>query len=162
MMVVNQKDKAMKFISLNSSLLKFAMNIWPPLLLTGIKVTAISKDFRNISVKMSLRFYNKNYVGVHFGGSIYAMTDPFYMIMVMKALGPEYYVWDSAADIAFLKPGRSDLYCEFYLTDDEVEDIELHAAGGEKYIKNFIIEIKDAFGSNIAKIDKKVYIKLKK
>ena len=151
----------MKYITLNSRLVKFIMNFWPPLLLTGIKVTSISKDFSKISVKMSLRFYNKNYVGVHFGGSLYAMTDPFYMIMVMKALGPNYYVWDYAAEIDFIKPGKGAVYCDFSLSEGDVHDIEINTADGEKYIKDFLVSIIDDENKIIAKVKKKIYIKLK-
>ena len=43
-------------------------------------------------MKLSLR--NQNYVGSHFGGGLFSMTDPFYMLMLMNVLGSEYLVWD--------------------------------------------------------------------
>ena len=56
-------------------------------------------------VQMRLRFYNRNYVGTHYGGNLFTMTDPFHMIMLMHRLGPGYNVWDQKAEITFLKPG---------------------------------------------------------
>lgn len=84
-----------------SALLKL-INFWPPFIGTGIRVKSISKDFTDITVELKLRFWNKNYVGTQFGGSIYAMTDPFYMLILMENLGREYIVWDKAANIRFL------------------------------------------------------------
>ena len=43
----------------------------------------------SIDVEMKLRWWNANYVGTHFGGSLFAMTDAFYMLMVMAKLGKE-------------------------------------------------------------------------
>ena len=32
-----------------------------------------------MTVKLTLRWYNRNYVGTHFSGNLFTMTDPFYM-----------------------------------------------------------------------------------
>jgi len=66
----------------------------------GIRVRRISADFQTIDVEMPLRFWNRNYVGTHFGGSLYSMCDPFFMVMLMENLGPDYIVWDKAATSA--------------------------------------------------------------
>ena len=84
--------------------LRRGMNLWPPLLFAGVRILHIAPDFKRVTVQMKLRWFNRNYVGTHFGGSLYAMTDPFYMLMLMKNLGRRYYVWDYSADIRFLKP----------------------------------------------------------
>jgi hypothetical protein len=43
----------------------------------GIVVTALAADWRHARVVLRERALNRNYVGVHFGGSLFAMTDPF-------------------------------------------------------------------------------------
>jgi len=68
--------------------LKLGLNLYPPYLGTGIHVAEIAPDLRSLRVVMHLRFYNRNYVGTHFGGSLYAMCDPFFMLMVINNLGP--------------------------------------------------------------------------
>jgi hypothetical protein len=68
-------------------LFKMLLNCYPPYLGAGIRVRHVSHDFRDLWVQMKLRFYNRNYVGTHFGGSLYAMIDPFYMLMLMQVLG---------------------------------------------------------------------------
>ncbi len=58
-------------------LLRHLFNVWPPFLLSGIHVTRLSNDWRHVEVELRLRPWNRNYVGTHFGGSLFAMTDPF-------------------------------------------------------------------------------------
>ena len=75
---------------------KRKLNLYPPYWGTGIFVKKISPDFREIIVQMKMTWYNRNYVNTHFGGSLYSMTDPFFMLMLMQILGKEYIVWDKA------------------------------------------------------------------
>lgn len=67
--------------------LRRMINLWPPFLFTGIRVLDIGADWRSARVRLRKRWYNSNYVGVHFGGSLFAMTDPFWMILVKECLG---------------------------------------------------------------------------
>jgi hypothetical protein len=69
---------------MNHRLAKLVLNLWPPFLGAGVKVRRISPDWKEIDVQLRLGLTNRNYVGVHFGGSLYAMTDPFYMLMLLK------------------------------------------------------------------------------
>jgi acyl-coenzyme A thioesterase PaaI-like protein len=97
---------------MKASALRRGMNLWPPLLFSGIRIRHISDDFRAVDVELRERFYNKNYVGCHFGGSLFAMTDPFWMMMVMRNLDRSYTVWDKSAEIDFLRPGRGTGHCQ--------------------------------------------------
>ena len=99
------------------------LRFWPPYLGAGVNVTFISPDFRKIKVEMKTRFWNKNYVGTHFGGSLYSMVDPFFMLMLMENLGKNYVVWDKAATIRFKKPGRGRVHAQFELMESEIEKI---------------------------------------
>jgi hypothetical protein len=83
------------------------MNLWTPFLGAGIRVTRLQPDWKAVDVEMKLRFWNSNYVGTHFGGSLYAMTDPFYMLMLIENLGHDYIVWDKSASVRFRQPGRA-------------------------------------------------------
>ena len=105
------------------NLLRIIINLWGPFLGAGIKITKISADYRLVKVSMKLTWFNTNYVGTHFGGSIYAMTDPFYMFILIKNLGNNYVVWDKAAQINFLKPGRGTLHATFTMTKEEIKHI---------------------------------------
>src|SRR5947209_15683707 len=99
------------------------INLWPPFLGAGIRIVHIAPDMKSVDVEMKLSWWNANYVGTHFGGSLFAMTDAFYMLMVMANLGRDYMVWDKAASIRYRKPGRGRVRAEFRLTDAQLDDI---------------------------------------
>lgn len=136
-------------------------NFYTPFLGAGIRIVQVTPDFRFVRVEMPLRPYNRNYVGTHFGGSIYAMTDPFYMMMLMQNLGRDYIVWDKAAQIDFLKPGKCRLIAEFRFTDQEIEGIKGQISNGQKYIFDKEVLVHDENGILIARIIKTLYVRKK-
>ena len=95
------------------STLRHVFNFWPPFLFAGIHVTRMSADWREARVELRMRPWTKNYVGTHFGGSLFSMTDPFWMILVKECLGSDYIVWDKAAEIEFVKPGKGTVHANF-------------------------------------------------
>lgn len=135
------------------------MNWWPPFLVLRIHIERISPDWREVDVRMKLWFGNKNYVGTHFGGGLFAMIDAFYMIMLINILGPEYLVWDQVATIRFLKPGRGTVYARFRVSEAMLKDIADKTAGGEKYQPVYKVDITDAEGTVVAEADKGMYIR---
>jgi hypothetical protein len=137
------------------------INFYPPYLGAGVRVTRISDDFRDVEVEMPLRFYNRNYVGTHFGGSLYSMTDPFYMLMLMNILGPDYIVWDKAATIRFKKPGTGVMKAAFHLSEEQIAEIRQAADTQPKVEPQFQVTIKDAQDNVVAEVDKLLYVKRK-
>ena len=146
---------------MKAALFKTMINWYPPYLGAGIRIACISNDYRDLLVTMKLRFYNRNYVGTHFGGSLYAMIDPFYMLMLMQVLGQEYIVWDKAATIEFKKPGRGTVSAHFLLTDRTIADIRTQTANGDKYLPEFSVDIIDDSGERVARGIKTLYIRRK-
>jgi acyl-coenzyme A thioesterase PaaI-like protein len=130
---------------------------WPPLLGTGIKVTRLDKDLRAVDVEMRLTRLNRNYKGVHFGGSLFAMTDPFYMIMLVTNLGPRYVVWDKAASIRFRKPGVGRVRAEFRLSEERLAEIRAALDAEGRYDARFVVEVKDDGGEVVAEVERVVY-----
>ncbi|ASP48704.1 DUF4442 domain-containing protein [Cognaticolwellia beringensis] len=141
--------------------MKLLLNIWPPFLFTGIRVVDVADDFRRAKVRLKLSTFNQNAVGVHFGGSLYAMTDPFFMLLIMSRLGKDYVVWDKSADIDYIKPGKGTVTAEFIITDALIEDILAHTAAGEKYLPELPVYVKDAEGEIVAKLNRTLYIRRK-
>jgi acyl-coenzyme A thioesterase PaaI-like protein len=135
------------------------INFWPPLLGAGIRVKRIQPDFKAIDVEMKLRFWNANYVGTQFGGSLFAMADPFYMLMLMANLGEDYIVWDKAGSIRFRRPGKGKVTAQFRLSDAQIDDIREKLKTQEKMEPTFLIEIKDEAGTVIAQVEKLLHIK---
>ncbi len=143
-------------------LLRLGLNLWPPFLFTGIHVDAIGADWRSARVELRLRPWNRNYVRTQFGGSLFAMTDPFWMLLMLHALPRDYIVWDRAGEIEFVKPGRSTVHAEFRIDDAVIEEIKAAAAGGDKVLRWFDTDVIDAEGEVVAKVRKQLYIRLKR
>jgi acyl-coenzyme A thioesterase PaaI-like protein len=146
---------------MRAKILRHVINIWPPLFFNAIKVTHISDNFREIDVTLKLRWYNRNNVRVQFGGNLFAMTDPWYMLMLMENLGRDYYVWDKKASIDFVSPGRSHVSARFMLTQEKLDQIRAATAHGEKYLPEFTIDILDTENKLVARVHRTVYVKRK-
>jgi acyl-coenzyme A thioesterase PaaI-like protein len=110
---------------------------------------------------MKMRWYNRNYVGTHFGGSLYAMVDPFYMLMLIQILGKDYVVWDKSAHIKFVKPGKGTVTADFQLDRSTIDDIVARTADGEKYLRDLVVPIKDEAGELVARVVKTLYVRRK-
>ncbi|HQU04816.1 MAG: tetrameric acyl-CoA thioesterase [Acidocella sp. 20-57-95] len=137
------------------------INFWPPLFFAGIRARVVTPDFRYIEAELKLRWWNRNSMGTQFGGSLFAMTDPFYMLMLQQNLGPRYIVWDQAARIDFIAPGRGTVRTKFELTQAQIDDIKTATAGGEKFLPTYSLEIRDKSGSLIASVERTLYVRLK-
>jgi acyl-coenzyme A thioesterase PaaI-like protein len=137
------------------------MHLWPPFLGAGIRLRHMSEDFREAEAELKFGRLNRNAVGTQFGGSLFAMTDPFYAIMLMRNLGPEYLVWDKAASIEYVAPGRGAVRARFELTQARLAQIRAQAAGGEKVLPDFDTDIVDTQGEVIARVHRTLYVRLK-
>lgn len=142
-------------------MLRRGMKYWPPFLGAGIRVKSLSDDFRDAVVEMRLGRLNRNYVGTHFGGSLYAMTDPFFMIMVLHNLGGDYLVWDKSGSIEYVAPGRGTVTAHFHLSEKRIATIRAEAAGGGKVFPEFEVSVKDEAGATVARVRKVLYVRLK-
>jgi acyl-coenzyme A thioesterase PaaI-like protein len=138
------------------------INHWKPLRGAGIRVTHCSEDLLEIDVEMPLKWSNTNYVGTHFGGSLYSMVDPFFMLMLIQKLGPEYIVWDKGAKIDFKKPGRGTVRAQFRFTEAEIADIKLKADSQEKYIFDKEVNVTNEQQEVVTHVVKTLYVKRKK
>jgi acyl-coenzyme A thioesterase PaaI-like protein len=141
--------------------LRRVLNLYPPLCFAGIRVLDIADDWKSARVVLRKRWYNSNYVGTQFGGSLFAMTDPFWMILTLRCLGSGYIVWDKAAEIEFVAPGRADVFAEFRIEDAMLDEIRAATAGGEKYLRWCETEVHTAEGELIARVRKQLYVRRK-
>lgn len=141
--------------------LKWLLNLYPPYIGAGVRVVHLAEDFTSAEVVMPLRRWTRNYVGVHFGGSLYAMTDPFYMLLLMRSLGPDYVVWDKAGHIDYLQPGRGRVYARFTLDDATLATIRAATAHGDKYLPELTVDVVDEHGQVVAQVRKTLYVRRK-
>ena len=141
--------------------MRWLLNVYPPYLGAGIRVHRISPDFRELDVRMGLHWFNRNYVATHFGGSLYSMTDPFFMLMMMKNLGPDYIVWDKAAVITFRRPGKGTVTAAFRLLQSQLDEAAARTQGGAKYCPIFTVDVVDQADQAVARVEKELYIRRK-
>ncbi|EOQ96031.1 hypothetical protein LEP1GSC195_3086 [Leptospira wolbachii serovar Codice str. CDC] len=149
----------MKKISWKKRFKIWLFNFYPPYVGAGIRIKEIAPDFSYFRSEMNLRFYNRNYVGVHFGGSLYSMCDPFFMLILLERLGSDYIVWDKAGNMIFVKPGMGKVIAEFRISDSEIERIKEEIELKKKGDYLFTTEVKNEEGEVIAKLEKTVYIR---
>ena len=138
-----------------------AMRFWPPYLGAGISVSYIAEDLSEIRVKMKLTPFNSNYVGVHFGGSLYSMCDPFFMFMLLQHLKEDHIVWDQAAEIQFVKPGKGTVSASFKIDQQKVEEIRKQSLENFSVKPCFECEIVDEKNETVAKLKKYLYVRRK-
>ncbi|MFF3564812.1 DUF4442 domain-containing protein [Streptomyces sp. NPDC002574] len=147
--------------SLAPARLRRAINWWPPYLFAGIRVLDIADDWSSARVRLRLHRFNRNYVGTHFGGSLFSMADPFWMLLTMNRLGRDYLVWDRAAEIEFVSPGRGDVFADFKLTEDRLDEMRELTAHGHKALMWFENDVVADDGTIVAKVRKQLYVRRK-
>lgn len=140
-------------------LLEKLINFYPPLMGAGIRSRSINE--RTIEVEMKLNIFNRNIVGVHFGGSLYAMCDPWFMLILMRLLGEEYIVWDKAASIQFKRPGRGTVKARFHISQECEDQIRSDADKHTKIEPTFLVDVIDEQGQTIAQVEKLLYVRRK-
>ncbi|HRG14761.1 MAG TPA: DUF4442 domain-containing protein [Pseudomonadota bacterium] len=142
--------------------LLWAVNLWPPNLAAGIRVLRIDADYRHVRVRLKRHFFNRNYVGTHFGGSLFAMTDPWWMIMMLRNLGTDYIVWDKSATIDFVKAVREPVHADFVLDAATIAEVRAAADRDGKALHWFTVDVKTADGVLVAQVRKQVYVRRKR
>lgn len=142
--------------------LRWLIGWYAPYLGAGVRMTHAAEDFSHLRVEMRLTWFNRNYVGTHFGGSLYSMTDPHLMFMLMQRLGRDYIVWDQEANIRFVSPGRGTVHADFRVTEAELEAIREATAGGQPHRPTWTVEVRGADEAVVAVVVKTLYVRLKK
>lgn len=140
-------------------LMRRVMNLWPPFLFAGIRVVEIRPEFRGATVELKLHALSRNYMGTQFGGSMFSMTDPFWVVLLINRLGPGYVVWDKRAEVEYFTPGRTHVRSSFEVTDEMVEEIRDAAAGGERVLRWVSNDIVDDHGTVVAHIRREIYVR---
>jgi acyl-coenzyme A thioesterase PaaI-like protein len=142
--------------------LAVAMSLWLPNLFSGIRVVSFADDWTEATVRLHVNHLTRNFVKTAFGGSLSAMTDPYFFMLVMHQLGRDYVVWDTKGEIEFLKPGRGVLTARFAVSAETAQELRDRARGGAKVLEWFETEITDAAGDVVARVRREVYVREKR
>ncbi|MDB5970944.1 MAG: hypothetical protein JWQ90_3394 [Hydrocarboniphaga sp.] len=143
----------------NPRLFRVVMSLYPPYLGAGIRVVHVSDNFGEVVVELRESKLTGNAFGTHFGGSLYSMTDPFYALMLVARLGPDYLVWDKAAQIDFVRPGTGTVTARFVLSDEQVEEVRAATLNGGKFEPVYRLDIRNASNKVVARVTKTLHIR---
>jgi acyl-coenzyme A thioesterase PaaI-like protein len=146
---------------MHASTFRRLLNLWPPFFFNSIRVESLDEGYTEARVVLRLRPWNRNYVRTQFGGNLFAMADPFWMLLIIQHLGKDHYVWDKAGTIDFVAPGRADVYAHFKLEPAVLDELRAAAADGEKVLRWFEVPIKTADDEVVAIVRKQIYVRLK-
>lgn len=137
------------------------LTFYPPFIGAGIYVRSVSSDLTRIEAVLPLRWYNRNAYGAHFGGNIYMLCDPFFILILHAWLGEDYVLWDRSAQIRYLKPGRGRLSAIFEITKPRIQHIIDQLEKNPQSSFHFSTEVKNKHGETVATVEKEIYIRKK-
>ncbi len=147
--------------NLRQRLMMRFVNLYPPYLGAGIRVSYPKDDPHTIVVRMGLHFWNRNLFGTQFGGSLYSMCDPIFLFIVSRNLGRGYQVWDKAAQVEFLRPGRGRVTASFVVPPERIDEIRASADRGEKVEPVFAVDVVADDGTLVARVTKRLWVRKK-
>ena len=136
-------------------------SLWPPFIGSGISIDKVEMregELYAINTRLKLRFWNSNYVGTQFGGSLFSMSDPFYMVLLLRRLGAQFVVWDKSGSIRYRRPGRTDCFARFEVPDEELKKIRETVLEKGTLDWNVKVLIRDQNDEVVAEVDKVLYI----
>ena len=136
------------------------ISLYPAFLGAGIKVK-VSADVKTVTAGIKLRFWNRNYVGTQYGGTMCSMCDAPFFLLLVENLGPDYIVWDRSASIYFKKPGKGDVFARFFIPEETYSSIQRDLETAPSINRDFSADITDWAGEVIATVTKTVYLKKK-
>jgi len=157
--VTSSRQGFLRRLRVSPRVFRLGMNLWPPFRGAGIRVTRVSNDFREVDVTLKLGLFNRNYFGTQFGGSLYAMTDPFHALMILHNLGPDFVVWDKAGAIRYVRPGRGPVHARFRLALAAIDAARRATASGSKHEPTYSVDVVDDAGEVVAVVDKTLHIR---
>jgi acyl-coenzyme A thioesterase PaaI-like protein len=137
------------------------INWYPPYIGAGIKLKKVNQDKTRMEVELRKTWFNKNLFGTHFGGSLYAMCDPFYVFIVHNYLGKGYVVWDKSAEIKFIKPGTGKVKAIFEISQEKLLELKGKVDHIGKHTVFFETVITNEDKEVVAKVRKEIYMRKK-
>lgn len=146
----------------NADGLRELLNGWGPFKAQRLEVLEVGGDWSHAVIRMGLEADNGNYFGTAFGGTLFSMVDPFFVILAVRQLGEDYVVWDKAAEITFVKPGTSAVTARVEMPAGVIEEIRLAAADGDKVLRWFDVDMIDEEGDVVARARRQLYVRKKK
>lgn len=143
---------------LRSLVYRWFLNLAPCIRGGGGRVTYLSEDFTELRVRLPLSWRTRNLVGTIYGGSLYASTDPFFMLMLTEILGKDFVIWDKGCMIRFKRPARTTVFAEFRITPEMLADVREKVRARNEADFTWTIQYKDQSGIVYTEFDKVIYV----
>ena len=148
--------------SLKTRTMRLGFNFLPAYRRTGARITYIADDIREVRLKLPFNWKTRNYIGTTFGGSVFSSVDGVHLVMLIKALGRGYTVWDKSATIHYKKPTKTALYANIVLDEEEIETIREELKDKDNTERFYCIYLTDKDGVVHATVERVLYIGKKK
>ena len=139
---------------------RFLTNLYPALFFTGIRITHIAPDWKTINVRMG-GLLSMTPMGAQFGGALFTMCDPWFMMILVRHFGREFKIWDKAATIHFIRRGRGTVYATFTITDEQLAFIYEKVIAESKIDIILTNQILDRENEIVAEVEKTISIRLR-
>ncbi len=137
---------------------RWQFNFFPAYRRTGARISFISADWKEVHVRLRLKWTTRNYVGTVFGGSIYGALDPIYMLQLIQLLGKGYVVWDKQATVRFVRPIKTEVYARFLITDELLAEIKDRVEKDREMEIELPVRFTDKAGKVYAEVNKMIYV----
>jgi acyl-coenzyme A thioesterase PaaI-like protein len=144
--------------NLKSKFKRFLFNFFPAYRRTGARICFISDDWKEVHIKLGLKWTTRNYVGSVFGGSIYGALDPIYMVQLINILGNEYIVWDKVSTIKFIRPIKQEVFARFLISENLITEIKKGIELNKEMEIELSVQFIDGNETTYAEVTKKLYI----
>lgn len=150
-------------MKLSPNSLKWVLRTYPPFFFQRIWIKNINKDFSGARIKIIKSFLNINSNKTVFGGTIFSALDPIYPILldqIFKQRGIKKTVaWLKSARIEYLKPGKTSLFFDVKLKEEDIKDAFETIDKQGKVVKTFTTEVFDKNGTKCAVCYNEIYIR---
>jgi hypothetical protein len=87
------------------------------------------------------------------------MCDPFFMLILLEHMGRDYIVWDKAASIQFLKPGRGTVTATFHISPEQIAEMRTQVDREGRIEPLFNVDVIGEQGEVVAKVEKRLYVR---
>ncbi len=117
----------------------------------GIKIASISDDSKTFTLKLPYKRKNLNVGRTVHGAAIMCLAETVHGVAVLWNFDPKNHrMVTSTTNLQFIKPGRSDLFVKFGLSEETVEELDQVLSAKGNTDVEFESQVTDSIGNLIA------------
>lgn len=153
------KKKSLVERLMSTKLLSFdrLLQFYPMFLFLGLKIR-ITKDFREVYIRIPLRFYIKNNTGVMFGAAMCTASDPFPALLFQKIFTGT-IAFTRSHKLEYMRPAKSAVEMAVKISDEDLQEVATMLDKFGKAEKTFEYFFTDKKGKRVAKVTSVAYLR---